>query len=114
MTPMTLNQQTATNSTISVSTNILLNLHTVDYVTNLLVESVITPTAVSFPPAIIAGPRADGLFNVKTNFSGPSIMLSITTGTLTLLIVIPLANVAVSVVVLKSTPPVSQTLFSQH
>ena len=36
------------------------------------------------------------------------------TGTLTLLIIIPLSNVAVSGVVLKSTPPVSQTLFTQH
>ena len=41
-------------------------------------------------------------------------MSSSSIGTLTLLIVIPLSNVAVSVVVSKSTPPVSQTLFSQH
>ena len=41
-------------------------------------------------------------------------MLSAITGTPTLLIVLPLANVAVSVVVLKSTSPVNQTLFSQH
>ena len=98
----------------STSTNILLSVYTVDYVTSLLVESVITPTAVSFPPAIITGPGGDGLFIVRTNFSGPSIILSIITGTLMLLTVILLANVAVSRVELKSTPPVSQTLFSQH
>ena len=40
--------------------------------------------------------------------------LSTITGTLTLLIVIPLANVAVSVVVIKSTSPVSQTFFNPH
>ena len=50
--------------------------------------------------------------NMKVSFA--SIMLSSITGTLTLLIVIPLSNVAVSGVVLKSTPPVSQTLFTQH
>ena len=46
--------------------------------------------------------------------SSPSSISSAIIGTLTLLIVIPLSNVAVSVVVSKSTPPVSQTLFSQH
>ena len=76
----------------------------------------ITPIALFLPPAVIAGPSADGTINIKskTSFSPSAIMSSIT-GTLTLLIVIPLSNVAVSVVVSKSTPPVSrQTLFSQH
>ena len=81
---------------------------------HILVESVITPTAVFLPPAIIAGPSDDGTFNVKSNSSASSLIVSLITETLTLLVVIPLANVAVSVAVLKSTPPVSQTLFSQH
>ena len=74
----------------------------------------ITPTAVSLPPALIAGASDGGTVNIKSNSSDSSAISSLITGTLTLLIVIPLANVAVSVVVLKSTPPVSQTLFSQH
>ena len=74
----------------------------------------ITPVAVSLLPAVIAGPSDDGTTNLKSNSSGSSAILSTITGTLTLLIVIPLANVAVSVIVLKSTPPVSQAFFSQH
>jgi len=75
---------------------------------------VITPTAVSIPPAVIDGPSDVGTFNIKSNCSGPSRIVSGISDTLTLLIVIPLPNVAVSVAVLKSTPPVSQTLFSQY
>ena len=71
-----------------------------------------TPTAVFLLPAVIAGASDGGTINIKSNRSDPSTMLSLITGTLTLLIVIPLSNVAVSVVVLKSIPPVSQTLFS--
>ena len=78
------------------------------------VESVITPTAVTLSPAVIAGPSDDGTLNAKLNSSSSSAILSLITCTLTLLIVIPAAKVAVSVVVLKSIPPVSQTLFSQH
>ena len=75
----------------------------------------ITPVAVFLPPAVIAGPSDDGTFNIKSNISfTPSANISSITGTLTLLIIIPLSNVAVSGVVLKSTPPVSQTLFTQH
>ena len=75
----------------------------------------ITPIALFLPPAVIAGPSDDGTINIKLNVSfSPSANLSSITDTLTLLIVIPLSNVAVSVVVSKSTPPVSQTLFSQH
>ena len=77
----------------------------------------ITPTASLFLPVTIAiaGPSNDGTVNIKSNVSfSPSAIISSITGTLTLLIVIPLSNVAVSVVVSKSTPPVSQTLFSQH
>ena len=81
---------------------------------HLLVESVMFPVAMSLPPAAIAGPRDDGTFNFKSNSSCPSAMLSGITGTLTLLILIPLANVAVSVALLKSTPPVSQTFFNPH
>ena len=73
-----------------------------------------TPVALSLLPAVINGPRNDDTLNVKLNSSDPSAILSTITGTLTLLIVIPLANVAVSVVVLKSTPPVSQTIFNPH
>ena len=75
----------------------------------------ITPVVLFLPPAVIAGPSDDGTINIKSNVSfSPSANLSSITGILTLLIVIPLSNVAVSVVVSKSTPPVSQTLFSQH
>ena len=75
----------------------------------------ITPNALFLPPAVIAGPSDDGTINIKSNVSFfPSAIISSITGTLTLLIVILLSNVAVSVVVSKSTPPVSQTLFSQH
>ena len=73
-----------------------------------------TPVALSLLPAVIAGLSDDDTFKVKLKFSGPSAILSTITGTLILLIVIPLANVAVSVVVLKSTPPVSQTFFNPH
>ena len=74
-----------------------------------------TIVAISLPPAVTAGARDDDTINIKSNVSFPSpAMLSSVTGTLTLLIVIPLSNVAVSGVVLKSTPPVSQTLFTQH
>jgi len=75
-----------------------------------LVESAIIPTALSIAHAVIAGPSDDGTFNVKSNCSGPSPMVSGITGTLTLVVVIPLPNVAVRGAVLKSTPPVSQTL----
>ena len=75
----------------------------------------ITPIAPFLPPAVIAGLSDDGIIKVKLNVSfSPSAIISSITGTLTLLNVIPLSNVAVSVVVSKSTPPVSQTLFSQH
>ena len=75
----------------------------------------IIPVAVFLTPAVIPGASDDGTFNVRSNISfSPSANLSSITGTLTLLIVIPLSNVAVSGVVLKSTPPVSQTLFTQH
>ena len=83
-----------------------------------LFVSMITPVAILLflPPAVvIAGPSDDDTFNVRSNVSfTPSANISSITGTLTLLIVIPLSNVAVSGVVLKSTPPVSQTLFTQH
>ena len=75
----------------------------------------ITPIALFLLSAVIAGPSDDGTINVKSNVSfSPSAIISSITATLTLLIVIPLSNVAVSVAVSKSTPPVSQTLFSQH
>ena len=80
-----------------------------------LVVSMITPVAIFLPPAVIAGPSDDGKVTIKSNVSFcPSANISSITDTLTLLIVTPLSNVAVSVVVLKSTLPVSQTLFSQH
>ena len=75
----------------------------------------ITPIALFLLPAVIAGSSDDDTINIKSNVSfSPSAIISSITGTLTLLIVIPLSNVAVSVVVSKSTPPVSQTFFSQH
>ena len=72
----------------------------------------IIPVAIVIVPSVT--PLIVGWFNVMTNSSSISTMLSIITGTLTLIIDIPLANVAVSGAVLKSTSPVSQTLFSQH
>ena len=74
----------------------------------------ITPNALFLPPALIAGASDGGTVNIKSNCSVLSTISSLNTGTLTLLIVISLPNVAVSVAVLKSTPPVSQTLFTQH
>ena len=75
----------------------------------------IIPFVLFLSPAVIAGPSDDGTIKIKSNVSfSPSNSLSSITGTLTLLIVIPLSNVAVNVVVSKSMPPVSQTLFSQH
>ena len=69
----------------------------------------ITPIALSLPPAVIAGPSDDGTLNINKNVSFlPSANISSTTGILTLLVVIPLPNVAVSVVLLKSIPPVNQ------
>ena len=81
---------------------------------HLLVESTITPTALFTLPVSMPLPTDGGIFNVKLNSPFPSRILSLITGTLTLLLIAPLANVAVSVSVLKPTPPVSQTLFSQH
>ena len=72
------------------------------------------PVVMSLTPAVIAGLSDEGTFNLKLNSSDVSVMLSDITGTLTLLIVVPLANVAVSVAMLKSTPPVSQTFFKPH
>ena len=71
-----------------------------------------TPSAVLLLPSVMPLPADDDIFNARSNVSSLSRLVSLITGTLTLLIVIPLSNVAVSVVVLKSTPPVSQTLFS--
>ena len=68
-----------------------------------------TPTALYLLPTVIAGARDNDTLKVKPNISLASTILSILTGTLTLLIVIPLANAAVSVVVSKSKPPVIQT-----
>ena len=84
------------------------------YIACLPTELVIIPTVLSLPHATIARPSDGGTSNVKINSSDPSAILSLITCTLTLLIVIPAANVAVSVAVAKSTSPVSQTLFSQH
>ena len=56
----------------------------------------------------------DGIVNIKLNCSSPSTIMSLNTGTLTLLVITSLANVAVSVALLKSTPSVNQTFFSQH
>ena len=50
----------------------------------------------------------------RSNSSSPSTISSVKTSAVILADRVLLANVAVSVVVLKSTPPVSQTLFSQH
>ena len=73
-------------------------------------------TALYLSPDVIPFVTDDGMSKLKVmlKVSFPSSVSSAITGTLTLLIVIPLSNLAVSVVVSKSTPPVSQTLFSQH
>ena len=73
----------------------------------------ITPVAVILSPAVIAGSSDDGISNLKSNFSRFSDIISAITGTRTILLLLPLANVAVNEVFSKSTPPVSQT-FSQH
>ena len=69
-----------------------------------------TPVALSLLPTVIAGPSDDGTFNVKPNSSCSSAMLSFINAILTVLISMPLANVAISVAVLKSTPPVKYSL----
>ena len=63
--------------------------------------------ATFLPPTVIDGLNDDGTFSLKSNSSSSSATVSTISGTLTLLIVIILANVAVSVVVLKSIPPVN-------
>ena len=65
-------------------------------------------------PALIPLLTIAGMLSVISNTSSFSTILSAFTGTLTLLMFMPLSNVAVSVVVSKSIPPVSQTLSSQH
>ena len=86
----------------------------VHIIIHLLVESVMIPVALFLLAAVIAGLSDDGTFNIKSNSSRSSVILSTITGTLTLLIVIPLANVTVNVALLKSTPPVSQTFLNPH
>ena len=103
---------------ISVKSKLLtptfLDLTTLIHQSYLLLESaVITPVALTLSPGVIAGPSDDDTINIKSNSSCPSRTLSVITGTLTLLTVVPLVNVAISGVLLKSTPPVSQT-FSEH
>ena len=78
------------------------------------VESVIVTVTLFLPPALIPLVTDEGILKMILNVSFPSTISSTLTGTLTLLLLFPLSNVAVSGVVLKSTPPVSQTLFSQH
>ena len=76
---------------------------------------IVTVACLLLPPVIMIPLLTDnGKLKVTMNVSSSSMMLSAITGTSTLLIIIPLSNVAVSGVVLKSTPPVSQTLFTQH
>ena len=71
-----------------------------------------TPTALSLLPAVIAEAMDGDTFKVKSNSSRSSTILSIIIGILILLIVIQMANVAVSVVVLKSIPSISKTFSS--
>ena len=65
-------------------------------------------------PASIPGPSDDGTFKIKSNCSCNSTILSVITGTLTLATVFPLANVVVSTVLLKSTPPDNQIFLLTH
>ena len=91
---------TSLNPTQHITLIILIALYT-----HSLVVSMITPIALSLPPVVIAGPSDDGTFNIKSNVSFlPSANISSTTGTLTLLILISLPNVAL-------IPPISQTLW---
>ena len=83
-------------------------MYNINCITLLPVESVITPTALFLPSTVIAGPSDDGTFNIISNSSCNSTMLSMITGILTLVIVIPLANVAVNGAWLKSMPPDDQ------
>ena len=72
------------------------------------VLSVIFPTAISRLPADILPLNNSGTVNVKSNISSPSTMVSLNTAILTLLVVIPLGNVTVWFIVLKSTSPVKK------
>ena len=67
-------------------------------------------TALSLFPAVIPLPADNGMFNMTLNCSSLSIRISAINGILTLLTVIPLANVTFLVAALKSTPPVSKYL----
>ena len=76
---------------------------------------IVTFACLLLPSAIVIALLTDnGKLNLTTNVSSSSMMLSVIMGTLTLLFITLLSNVAVSEAVLKSTPPVSQTLFTQH
>ena len=70
----------------------------------LRVESTIIPVALLTEPATIPGPSDD---NLILNISSPSTILSLITGTLTVVVVAPAGNVAVKRAELKSVPSAS-------
>ena len=73
---------------------------------HLLVESTIIPVELVTEPATIPGPSDDGTVKLILNVSFPSTILSLITGTLTVVVVAPAGIVAVRVVESKSVPTV--------
>ena len=73
---------------------------------SLLVESTIIPVALVTEPATIPGPSDDGTVNLIVNISSPSTILSLITGTLTVVVVAPAGIVAVRREEIKSVPSV--------
>jgi len=71
-----------------------------------VVESTIIPVALVTEPATIPGSSGDGTFNFILNISSPSTILSVITGTFTVVVFALAGNVAVRWAELKSVPPV--------
>jgi len=75
-----------------------------------VVESTIIPVALVTEPATIPGPSDDGTVKLILNVSFPSTILSLITGTLTVVLMAPAGIVAVREVELKSSPIVIQNI----
>jgi len=72
------------------------------------VESTINPVALVIEPATIPGPNDDGTLKLMLNISSPSTILSLITGTLTVVVLTLIRNPAVITKDPKSSPAVNQ------
>ena len=70
-------------------------------------ESTIIPVALLTESATIPGPSDNGTFKLILNISSPSTILSLITGTLTVVLVSPARIAAVRAVEVKSLPAVT-------